>query len=294
MGTWGTALFSDDLALDIKGEFRDLIAEGVTSEEATARVKIAFASAIADPGEARKFWIILAVVQWSCGRLLAEVKDRALEAIDAGGDLEEWRETSNPRQVAARQRVLEKARQQVCSPQRRPTRIRREFREWTDWEIGHAAAYRLLSGRWTVFRVIAIEGEKRCRLPIVDVAEIVAEFNQLPTDPAELARLPRKIDRQGQTRIDELTALLHRYRAERASGADIDDTEDRIQHAIAAAKTQSGKLALYRETEHDFPTERCRVVATGLRLPGTDGVCAHYFGGWANLDEYLSQSFGLE
>ena len=34
MGTWGTGLFSDDLAADVRDEFRDLIGEGLTTEAA--------------------------------------------------------------------------------------------------------------------------------------------------------------------------------------------------------------------------------------------------------------------
>ena len=39
MGTWGVAIFSDDLAADIRGDFRELIGDGLTPSEATARHK---------------------------------------------------------------------------------------------------------------------------------------------------------------------------------------------------------------------------------------------------------------
>ena len=34
MGAWGTAIFADDLAADIKGDFRDLIGDGLSAPKA--------------------------------------------------------------------------------------------------------------------------------------------------------------------------------------------------------------------------------------------------------------------
>jgi hypothetical protein len=38
MGAWGTAIFSDDTARDIRDEFRDLIGEGLSTEQATEKL----------------------------------------------------------------------------------------------------------------------------------------------------------------------------------------------------------------------------------------------------------------
>ena len=38
MGVWGTAVFSDDLAADTRDTLTDLIADGLTAEEATERL----------------------------------------------------------------------------------------------------------------------------------------------------------------------------------------------------------------------------------------------------------------
>jgi hypothetical protein len=39
VGTWGPGIFSDDLAADVREDFRDLISQGLTPEEATERLK---------------------------------------------------------------------------------------------------------------------------------------------------------------------------------------------------------------------------------------------------------------
>ena len=69
MGTWGTALFSDDLAADIRDELRDLIGEGHSAEEATERLLTEYADSLNDPDEQTVFWLALAVTQWKLSTL---------------------------------------------------------------------------------------------------------------------------------------------------------------------------------------------------------------------------------
>lgn len=38
MGAWGPAIFSDDTACDIRGDYRELLEDGVDDREATQRV----------------------------------------------------------------------------------------------------------------------------------------------------------------------------------------------------------------------------------------------------------------
>jgi hypothetical protein len=49
VGTWGPAIFSDDLAADIRGEFKDHIGDGMSAEEATAVLLDEYRESIADP-----------------------------------------------------------------------------------------------------------------------------------------------------------------------------------------------------------------------------------------------------
>ncbi len=69
MGAWGVAIFSDDLAADIRGDFRELIGDWLTPSEATDRLKAEYASSLDDPNEMPVFWIALALAQWKLGRL---------------------------------------------------------------------------------------------------------------------------------------------------------------------------------------------------------------------------------
>ncbi len=67
MGAWGVAIFSDDLAADIRDDFRELIGDGLTPSEATDRLMEEYRSALDDSHELPVFWIALAVAQWKLG-----------------------------------------------------------------------------------------------------------------------------------------------------------------------------------------------------------------------------------
>src|SRR4051794_34638039 len=71
VGAWGTAIFSDDTALDIRDEWRDAILDGLSTEEATARLLESFDDYLGDDEDTEKvFWMALAAAQVETGRLL--------------------------------------------------------------------------------------------------------------------------------------------------------------------------------------------------------------------------------
>ncbi len=144
MGAWGTAIFSDDTAADVRERFRDLLGDGLSAEEATSRLLAEYASSLDDPNDGPSFWLGLAVTQWKCGRLQADVKMRALQAIDSGADLRRW--SGNAKLVNTRRAVLVKTREQLLSTQPPARRIAKRFRQANDWDVGELVSYRTTSG----------------------------------------------------------------------------------------------------------------------------------------------------
>jgi hypothetical protein len=86
MGTWGTGVFDNDLASDVRGEYRELLEDGTADAAATQEVLRSFAHAADDPDNGACFWTGLAATQMQLGRLDPTVRDRAVAVIDAGGD----------------------------------------------------------------------------------------------------------------------------------------------------------------------------------------------------------------
>lgn len=90
MGAWGVALYSDDMASDVRDDFKDYIGDGLSSEDATRKMVSEYQPERDMYDVWPVFWLALADTQWSLGRLLPEVKERALHVLESGSDLERW------------------------------------------------------------------------------------------------------------------------------------------------------------------------------------------------------------
>ena len=169
MGTWGTALFSDDTAADVRDGYRDLIGDGFTSPQATDALVKEWGDALGDSDEASVFWLALASTQWQCGRLETRVKSAALTIIEEGSDLHRWREDA--KQLKKREAVLARLRNDLMSPQAPEKRIPKRYRNTCEWEVGEVIGYRLLSGRHFLFRVIGFHTDKGGTSPVCEMLD---------------------------------------------------------------------------------------------------------------------------
>ncbi len=171
MGAWGTALFSDDTACDVREDYRDCIGDGLSGPQATDRLLDEWKSSVDDPDEGGVFWLALAVTQWKCGRLEPRVQERALQAIASGSDLRRW--ADNPKLLRKRSSELAKLEQLLRSPPPPEKRIPKRFRDHCDWEIGELIGYQLRSGSWTLLRVIEYHTDKGGTAPVCEALEWV-------------------------------------------------------------------------------------------------------------------------
>jgi hypothetical protein len=152
MGVWGTAIFSDDNAADLREDYRRLIGDGINGPEATDRLLKEW-SPEGDPALEPVFWLALAVTQWSCGRLEERVKAKALGVIDDGSAIAEWRGGADKLE-RKRQAVLDATRKKLESPQPAARPIKKRVLATCDWDRGELIAYRLVSGDWIVLRML--------------------------------------------------------------------------------------------------------------------------------------------
>ena len=151
MGVFGTGIFSDDNAADLREEYRTMLGDGVSGPEATDRLLRNW-NPDGDPDLAPVFWLAIAVTQWKCGRLEQRVKDRAIQVIDDGTAMRPWKNSGALEKKRAV--VLEKTKQLLKSPQPASRKIAKKFRAACEWEPGELISYRLLSGDFVVFQVV--------------------------------------------------------------------------------------------------------------------------------------------
>jgi hypothetical protein len=105
MGAWGTGIFEDDVAADVRGEWEDAVGSGPSVPDATAALIDGLgADFIPDDDDGPAFWIALAALQLEAGEVTPEVAARAVQAIPA--NLSRWREEAPAEDFAAREQVL--------------------------------------------------------------------------------------------------------------------------------------------------------------------------------------------
>ena len=81
MGIWGTSLYDQDITCDVRDHYLQLLKNGCSNEEAFLVTVQEFAECM-DSDEEPLFWFALADTQWSYGRLLPEVRQRALDWME--------------------------------------------------------------------------------------------------------------------------------------------------------------------------------------------------------------------
>ena len=172
MGTWGVGLFSDDLAADLRRDFRDLIGEGLSATAAMDRLLTEYVSSLQDTEEEPVFWLALANAQWKLGRPEERTLQNALRVIDSGRDLQRW---DDPRDRKRRQAILSKLRGQLLSPPPQAKRVPRPVRGANDWAVGEVVGLQLASQRWTLIRVIGHHTDKGGRVAVCELLDWVGE-----------------------------------------------------------------------------------------------------------------------
>jgi hypothetical protein len=195
MGTWGTSIFSDDFAADIRGEFRDKIGNGVSPESATIELISEYKEELADPDEATVFWLTLASAQWKLGRLQDMVKQKALEIISTGIAADRW--ADNAKDYQKRQVVLAKLKSQLLGNQPAPKKITKPFISETKMEAGDLLSYHCLDGNIAILRVLDIK-QDHCgdRYPKI---EILDHFSTSMLKLNAIKKLGRKINNVGES-----------------------------------------------------------------------------------------------
>ncbi len=164
MGTWGTALYSDDLASDVRESFLMLVGEGASPQKATKQLSAEYSDLEDD--EEPIFWIALAHTQWKYGKLIPSVKRRAVSLIKSGADLERW---DSPSDRKKRSGVLAKVLAEIRSIPASPKKVKKTFRDDTEWKIGEVIGYELKSGTRILLRVCGYHKDDGGRAPIVEI-----------------------------------------------------------------------------------------------------------------------------
>jgi hypothetical protein len=258
MGTWGTSIFADDTAAEVRDDYRDLVASGASDYEAREQIT---KKHLEVSEELRKiiepvFWLALARAQWEIGRLDEETKSKAIAIIDSGQDIEQWRALdASKSDLKKRAAALEVLRRQLISEQRSRKQLRPRKNRVSPYQVGDVVRFTLSTGRFVLFRITSIHRDRNDEYPVAAILDWVG--TSLPSE-TELAALP----------------LRQRIKAD------------------GWASVRYPRILLTETPRHGFDANRLAIIASGIPMPK---VASESFTNypWPDLEDALARDFGL-
>lgn len=186
MGTWNTKLYGNDTACDVKETYAKFLQEQLSNMDAYKNTINELHEYLGNEEEPI-FWYALADTQWRLGRLMPEVKERALEWINKKGGLELWIESSN--KGKGWEKTLQEIKTTLESPMP-PEKIIKKPIEFVSnpWGIGDVYSYQFhseeskkigLFGKYIPFQKMA--DEKWCGTTLSRIQIYHKVFDELPS-----------------------------------------------------------------------------------------------------------------
>ena len=166
MGVSGTAIFSNDTALDVRDSYIENLENGMDDDKALKATLEEFKAYLDDPEERTVVLIALAVTQSKVGRLDPKICKNALAAIDSGEDIAFW-EQDNPKLAPKRREVLLKARAQLTGEQPKRKRIKPPKKHICGLTVGDILSFKL-PNKLLLFRVVYISVGRLGETPILE------------------------------------------------------------------------------------------------------------------------------
>lgn len=143
MGIWGMALYSNDCTCDVRDTYMKFLKNGLNNEDAYKKTIEELNDYIGSEEEPL-FWYSLADTQWNMGRLMPNVKEKALIWIERLGGIELWKDRKKYEDKW--KETLSKLKKKLESPLPPEKKIRKpvDFIH-NPWNIGDVYAYQFNS-----------------------------------------------------------------------------------------------------------------------------------------------------
>lgn len=149
MGTWGTAIKSNDTFEDIYGEFFDLYNDGLNVADISKKLIADNQETINEPDDANNFWFALAKAQWECKQLDNEVLKKVKTIIQSGSDIESWRRLdATEKDIAKRKVVLDKFLSEILTDRSKAKSRKKKIIREPVYEKGDCLAFKLANGNY--------------------------------------------------------------------------------------------------------------------------------------------------
>lgn len=139
MGSWDVGFWSDDTALDVRGDYLDGLRRKLAPDSVVAQLVEKY-EMDTDP-DSYLCWIAIALLQWDYGHLSDEMKAKALDLLHSGADEEHWGEVPEKTRQK-RKRVMEQVEAKLLSVNQKPKHVRPYTHKRTKWKVGDILSLR--------------------------------------------------------------------------------------------------------------------------------------------------------
>ena len=222
MGAWGTTLYDNDSASDIRGDYIDKLKRGKSNNEVTQELIMENQNIMGDVEEEPLFWFALADTQWNYGRLLPNVKERALFFLAQEEELKRWQE-SGQEKFDAWKNTLNNLKKKLLSTPPKEKKVSKYRLYQCKWKLGDIFAYQFNSdyskknGFWKKYIIIRKISEDICWpghiVPVVQVYKWIGD--DIPTldtlrniDLLEQGFFPSALKKHPELKKEYLITLL--------------------------------------------------------------------------------------
>lgn len=159
MGTWGTAIKSNDTSSDVYDEFYELYNEGEDPNSIAQKLIKENDELVNDPENSNNFWFALALALWETSALTEDIYSKVKKRIESGQDLKVWRELgADENDIKNRKNVLENFLKKISS-QKAKTKVRKKKKNKEPvFEKGTCLSFKLKNGNFG--GAIVLEAER--------------------------------------------------------------------------------------------------------------------------------------
>jgi hypothetical protein len=173
MGTWGTAISSNDTYEDIFSEFMDLYDDGLEPSEISKKIINQNTDLTEDYEDKNNFWFALAMAQWQCKSLDPDLFHRVKAIIETGEDIKIWEELgADKKEIAKRKKVLDSYLDKLSQEKDKPRKRKRKVLRDSIFQKGDCLIFRLNNGNFGGAFVLTSEKQTEYGMNMIAITTI--------------------------------------------------------------------------------------------------------------------------
>ncbi len=173
MGTWGTAISSNDTYADIYSEFMDMYNDGLEVPEITLQLLKSNQDLIDDRDGKNDFWFAIAMAQWECKSLDNDIYKRVRQIVESGEDIELWKkQNADKKDVTKREKVLKLFIEKISIEKPKAKRRKRKVFRDSIFETGDCLIFKLTNGNFGAAVVLTSEKQTEYGMNLIATTTI--------------------------------------------------------------------------------------------------------------------------